>query len=482
MNKKTRNLILHCIVCIALYLIISNIPCSAPLTPTGVKILAIVVSAVYGWCTIDSVVPSIAAVIMFGLVTPPEITGGITGAILSGSGSFLIMMILAVLLICGIMVHTGLARVLAEKIVGSKIANGRPWTLTFLLLLAAGVLSLFIPGLAVVLVVWDIAYGIFDICGFEKGDKYPPVVLIGICAAATFGMVCSHVSTGVIPNVAIIQALDASLHLNPVVFTLSSLVCLALFLPCCILIMKYIFKPDVSKLMNYKAPLEKPKFSTDHKRALVIVIAYFVLITVPDLLPAGGVRNFLSQFGIMGWAFLFVGIALLIRNKDGSPFITLKQITDASVYWDMLIMLASIQVVCGALSNPAFGVTDWMVQILSPLTSSLGTAGVIIVLMLLGIIVTNLLDSAVTTFVFTYILYTVCAASGINTMGAFSILLHVSAFGMLLPACSPPLTLLYGKVPDGWVSRKDILKSALPYVVSAYIIYIVIGLITLNWY
>jgi len=478
MHQKTRNLIIHCIICVALYLIISNLPCTEPLTPTGLKVLAIVVAAVYGWCTIDSVVPSIAAVIVFGLVTP----SGIAGAVLSGAGSFLIMMILAILLICGIMVHTGLAKVLAEKIVGSKAANGKPWMLTFLLLLAAGVLSLFIPGLAVVLVVWDIAYGIFDVCGFEKGDKYPPVVLIGICASATFGMVCSHVSTGVIPNVAIIQAIDPSLTLKSMLFTVSSIICLALFLGACMLIMKYIFKPDVSKLMNYKAPDELPKFNLDQKRALIIVILFIVLITIPDLMPPSAVQGFLAKFGLIGWAFLFVGIALLIRNKDGSPFITLKQITDAAVYWDMLIMLASIQVVCGALGNPELGVTDWMVKILTPLTSSLGKVGCVCVLMLLGIIVTNLLDSAVTTFVFTYIVYTVCAAMGMNTMGVFAILLHVSAFGMLLPACSPPLTLLYGKVPDGWVSRKDILKSALPYVVAAYVIYIVIGLITMNWY
>jgi len=478
MNKKTRNLIINGLICVALYLVISNLPVSDPLTPTGLKVLAIVVAAIYGWCTIDSVVPSIAAVIVYGLITP----GGIAGAVLTGSGSFLIMMILAMLLICGIMVHTGLARTLAEKIVCSKLANGRPWVLTLLLLVAAGVLSLFIPGLAVVLVVWDIAYGIFQVCGFKKGDKYPPVVMIGICAAATFGMVCSHVSTGVIPNVAIIQAIDPTLTLNAPLFTISSIICLIIFLAICMLIIKYVFKPDVSKLLNYKAPESTPKFNLDQKRALIIVIAFIVLLTIPDLLPKSAVQGFLAQFGLIGWAFLFVGIALLIRNKDGSPFITLKQITDAGVYWDMLIMLAAIQVVCGALGNPELGVTGWMINILSPLTNSLGKVGCVIVLMLLGIIVTNLLDSAVTTFVFTYILYTVCTGMGINTMGAFAILLHVSAFGMLLPACSPPLTLLYGKVPDGWITKKDILKSATPYVVAAYVVFTAIGLATMNMY
>ncbi len=478
MNKKTRSLIIHIIVCIALYVVISSLPCNEPLTPLGLKVLAIVVSAVYGWCTIDMVVPSIAAVIAFGMVSP----AGIAPAFLSGAGSFLIMMILAVLLICGIMVHTGLAKVLAEKIVSSKLATGRPWVLTFLLLLASGVLSLFIPGLAVVLVVWDIAYGIFQVCGFEKGEKWPTCVMVGICAAATFGMVCSHVSTGVIPNVAIIQAMDPSLTLNSIVFTLSSVLCLALFLGASMLIIKFIFKPDMSKLVNYKAPESAPRFNTDQKRALVIVAAFVVLITIPDILPPSGFQAFLAQFGLIGWAFIFVGGALLIRNKDGSPFITLKQITDAGVYWEMLIMLASIQVVCGALGDPTLGVSDWMIGLLSPITSSMGPVACICILMLICLIVTNLLDNAVTTFVFTYIIFNVSRAMGINTMGMLSILLHISCFGMLLPASAPPVTLLYGKVPDGWLGRKEILFSAIPYSIAAYVIYIAVGLATLNMY
>lgn len=478
MNKKTRNLIINAVVCVLIYVIISNLPCKDPLTPTGLKVLGIVVAAVYGWCTIDSVVPSIAAVIAYGLVTPT----GIANAFQTGAGSYLIMMILAALLICGIMVHSGLATVLARKIVGSKIASGRPWVLTTLLLVAAGVLSLFIPGLAVVLVVWDIAYSIFDVCGFEKGDKYPAAALVGICASATFGMVCSHISTGVIPNVAIIQAIDPSLSLNSVVFTVSSVICLVIFIALAVLMIRFVFKPDVSKLLNYKAPLETPKFNKDHKRAMTLVAAWAILITLPDLLPASAFTTFLSKFGFIGWAFICVLVSLLIRNKDGSAFITLKQITDAGVYWEMLIMLASIQVVCGALSDSSLGISSWLINVIMPITSNMGDTAIVIVLMLLCLIVTNLLDNAVTTFVFTYILYTICSAAGINIMGAFAILLHVSCFGMLLPASCPTTTLLYGKVPDGWIQRKDILKAAGPYMVLAYVVYMVVGLLTINMY
>jgi hypothetical protein len=67
-------------------------------------------------------------------------------------------------------------------------------------------------------------------------------------------------------------------------------------------------------------------------------------------------------------------------------------------------------------------------------------------------------------------------------MGMFAILLHVSCFGVLLPASSPTVTLLYGKVGDGWIGKKDILVSALPYSVAAYVIYVVVGLATMNMY
>ena len=123
-----------------------------------------------------------------------------------------------------------------------------------------------------------------------------------------------------------------------------------------------------------------------------------------------------------------------------------------------------------------------MIGLLSPITSSMGPVACICILMLICLIVTNLLDNAVTTFVFTYIIFNVSRAMGINTMGMFSILLHISSFGMLLPASAPPVTLLYGKVPDGWLGRKEILFSAIPYSIAAYVIYIAVGLATLNMY
>jgi hypothetical protein len=68
MNAKIRNFLINGAVAIALFILISNIPAKAPITPLGMKLLGIVAGAIYGWCFIGPVIPSLAAVIIFGSI------------------------------------------------------------------------------------------------------------------------------------------------------------------------------------------------------------------------------------------------------------------------------------------------------------------------------------------------------------------------------------------------------------------------------
>ena len=478
MNKKSVKLAIHCLVMVAIYLIVSNIPPSAPLTVKGMQVLAIVLAAIYGWCTIDTVVPSIAAIVMYGFVQG----SGAAAAFMTGSGAYVTVMILAMMLFSGIIIHTGLARAIAGKIVSSRLAAGRPWVLTALIMIAAMVPAMVIPGIAAVMIVWELGIGIFSYVGYKKGEKWPAAIMVAITAAATFGMQCSHIGLGVISDFGVLHAIDPSMNLPSLAFTGSSILMMIVFLVLSMLLIRFVIRPDVTLLKSYQATHEKVPFTTDQKRALVILIAFVVLVTLPDLLPASGVKNFLSQFGLIGWAFLFVMIALLIRNKDGSPFITLQQITDAGVFWGMLIMIASIQVICGGLGSEELGISAWLMEILSPLVSGLSPFMFLVVFLAAALIVTNLLDNAVTLFVFASIMYALTQDMGMNTLAVMSMLSHTAAFGMFLPASAPPVTMLYGRTGEGWVSRGQIFRSAPLYNIPAFIAILLVGYLTMGWF
>lgn len=150
MNKKTRNMIVNGVIALAIYLIVSNIPPVEPLTNTGIQVLGIILGLIYGLITMEPAIPSIAALILLGT------TGytNVMGAFMSGGGHYAVVMVLGLMMIGGIMNYSGLARALAERIINSKLANGRPWVLTFLILLAAMIPSMFLTAIPVLIIVW----------------------------------------------------------------------------------------------------------------------------------------------------------------------------------------------------------------------------------------------------------------------------------------------------------------------------------------
>ncbi len=479
MKSKNTKFYGSLVIMLALYLIISNLPVAAPLTEMGLKNLALLVACVWGWCTLGPILPSFIGFIGMGFISGK----GIVGSFMQGLGSYIIIMMIVLLMVSGLMMSTGFTKVVAMKLVNAKFASGKPWVIISLLMIVGAVLSLVLPGMAVVLVIWDLAYNIFENCGYQKGDRTPKVILIAICSACTVGMECSHISTGVAPLVGIIQNMDPTLVWSPLVFTGTSLMMLVIFLICNVLLVRFFFKPDVNNLRNYKAPAEKITFNFDQKVAGVLLVLFVLLVSVPAFLPMGPVRSVLEgQWGLIGFGLLAIMIAMIIRHKDGTPVASFHDIQTHSLSWELIFMLSAIQVVCGSMSDPAYGVSDWMVSIFNPILSALGVFGAVALLTIITVVVTNLLDSAIASLVFIVLAMTIAHSLGINHMGLQAIIIRASAYGMLLPACSPLLTLLYAKEPDGWIDSKEILKEAAPQVIMAIIIFVGVGYLQMGWF
>ena len=185
---------------------------------------------------------------------------------------------------------------------------------------------------------------------------------------------------------------------------------------------------------------------------------------------------------IRGFGFLTVIVALLIHKKDGSEFMPFKAIEDSGLSWQLIFMLAAIQVVCGSMSSDEYGVSNWLVSLFAPILSSVGPFVAVLLLVIIAVVVTNLLDSAIASLVFAVLTMTIAHSLGINHLGLQAIMMKAAAYGMLLPACSPLLTLLYAKEPDGWIDSKEILKEAAPQIIMGIIVFAVIGYFTMNWF
>ena len=477
--KKNMKFYGSMVIMLALYLIISNLPVVEPLTLMGLRTLALLVACVWGWCTMGMSLPSFIAFVGMGFITGT----GAMGSFMNGLGAGVVVMMAIFLMISGMMVYTGFTRTIALKLVGAKFANGKPWIIIAMLLVVGAVLSLVLPGMAVVLVIWDLAEGIFESCGYERGEKAPKVILIGICSACTFGMMCSHVSSGVAPNVVMLQQIDPTIVWSPLVYTGTSLMMLAIFLVCNMLLIRFVFKPDVEKLRNYKATGEEIRFTVDQKIAGFILLGFVLLVTIPAFMPKGPARTFLEgKWGLIGFGALAMIVALSIRHKDGTPFITFKAIEKTSLSWELIFMIAAITVLCGNMSKPEYGIADWLTALISPIINKLGPFWAVALLLAFCVIVTNFLDSAIARLSFMVVAIAIAHSLNLNGMGLQALIGKAAAYGMFLPGCSPLLTMLYAREPDGWIDSKEILKEAWPQVVMAIVIIVCIGYIQMDWF
>ena len=467
MHTRTKKHLIHGVIALAICLIIWCIPPAAPLTTMGMRIIGLIAGLIYGLIAMeDPAIPSLGALILFGLSGYTTVQNAFAAA----EGQFAVCLILSMLMIGGIMQSSGLAHVLAEKLANAKWANGKPWSLTLAILLATTIPSMFITPLPVAIVVWGILSNIYTITGFSKGDKWPALMITSVTACGVLASTAMPFNVAWLVNNGLYASMGGDGSYNSVIYLISSvLFCIVLDLLIWA-VMRWIIRPDVSKLKNYKAQ-QSPPFTPDQKTALVLLVIFVVLALLPDLLPDG---NIFSGFGVIGSAFITIFLAIVIRKKDGSPFITFQQIGSKGVIWSILAMIGSLMTICSCLSDSSLGIDAFLTNLVAPVTN-LGPFLGYAVLLFLTIIGTNILDNSVVGLVAAAVLSMLHGGLAFEGVSLLIMLTHGAEFGVLLPASSPNGALTYGQVQGGWVDKKSIVKHGFIYMLLLYIVLLFVG-------
>ena len=150
---------------------------------------------------------------------------------------------------------------------------------------------------------------------------------------------------------------------------IACLICLlcALFF---IVLGKYIFRPDMSKLLN----LEADKLDTDgslnltgvQKTVLLFLFLLVLLLLAPNFLPADFfLTRFLKAIGNTGIVILLVTVMAAIK-VEGKPLLNFKVMVDSGVTWGIVLLLAFVQPLTIAMAAPGSGITDFLMQLLTP--------------------------------------------------------------------------------------------------------------------
>ena len=150
------------------------VPAVEPLTPLGIKVLGVFFAMLYGWLFCDVIWPSLLGLVMLAVCGYDTIDN----VLLSAFGNSTVILIFLFCAVTAILSAAGVADYIANKLVSLKIVQGRPYTLTFMLLIVMIILNLLLSATPAFIMMVPLIKEVATRYGFKPGDVWPMYTIL----------------------------------------------------------------------------------------------------------------------------------------------------------------------------------------------------------------------------------------------------------------------------------------------------------------
>lgn len=441
-ETKQKNLayVIHSVICVLIMLLFGRLPAPAPMTPLGIQVIGIFIGMIYGWITVGTHWPSLLGVLMLGLTEYAPVN-----AVLKDTfGNNTVLMLFFICIMTGVLNSAGLTRYFCMKVLNMRWAKGHPWRMTFLVIMSNYICSAFLAPAASLLLIWSVLYSLFEMCDYKAGEKWPMLMIAGTAFSGNISgqmFPFKNLCLSVLGQFETIMGETVSTLGFTLWMLVFSLVSTVLFF----LAVKYLFKPDVSKLVNAKFDEEVPPLTTYQKFVLAVFAIYVAALLLPDILPAAwGFTRFMKSVGNTGIALAAVIILLVAKFKESVP---LGKMVFEGVNWNMIFLIASAMTVASAFRAESTGIEAFIVQYVTPMLEGRSGLGLVAICILIVTIMTQFCNNAATVTVITPIFLVIM--SGLGDIGVdmkVIMLMTIAAGAMatLAPSGGTHAALLHG--------------------------------------
>lgn len=466
---------LHTAICLTIMFGFGQLPPFAPLTPLGMNLAGIFLGLLYGWVFIDIVWPSMAGLLALMLI------GGMKPvALLNKSfGDPIVLMMFFIFVFCAAINYYGLSKFISLWFITRKFVAGRPWVFTYTFLGSIFILGGLTSASPAALIGWSILYGICDVCGYKKGEGYPTMMIFGVVFAAQVGMSLIPFKQAALTVFSAYETMSG-FSIDYAKYMLVATVCCALCSLLFILVGKYVFKPDMSKL----ASLDASKLDTDgalrltkvQKIVLGFLFALVALLLLPNFLPAQlFITRFLKSIGNTGICILLVTIMCCLK-VDGKPLMRFKTMVDSGVAWGIVLLLAAVQPLSKAMANPESGITNFLMMVVDPIFGGGSPLFFAVVIGLVATLLTQIMNNGAVGVALMPLIFSYCKSAGMSPELPLIMVVMGVHLAFLTPAASASAALLHG---NEWSDAKSIWKNV-PCVLLLSQLVITIVVITLG--
>ena len=429
----------HCIITVLLMIVVGMIPPIAPITPYGMKIIGILVGIVYGMSTVDVLWTAICAILGMGLAA-----GNVASVVSSALGSTLVWGIIMVMIILYAMQTEKVTDFFANWIISRKVLHGRPWLFSFAILLGISILAMVSP-IATMLLFWDIIYAACDRVGIQRNSPWGQCMIFGSCFAAGSGILYLPViANGMVVANLYLGAMGQPIDAMRYVITMVPLVAIGIIIY--VLLCKFVLRIDVSALKDLDDSIinkEALKVNARQKLVMISVVALVVILLAGSVLPASWpVTTFIKQMDLFGLGAIVVMLFACVK-LDGRPIIQIQEAASKGIIWSMVIMTALIAPLGSALTSPDAGITELVQSFLAPMLEGKPGWILVAVVVVFGVILTNLAQNLVIMSLILPIVVAMSATMDLN-IAAITILLAIAThYAFVLPSACPAAGMMF---------------------------------------
>lgn len=463
---------LHVIITFALMFGFGLLPTFSTVTPEGMNLIGIFLGLLYGWTASSLIWPSLMGIVAISILGIMPL-----GDFLAISfGNETVIFIFLLFFFIGFAEENGLVQFLGDWFLSRKIVHGRPWMLTFILLFAAFVAGALVNELVSIFIFWSIYYSIAKEFGFKPFDKYSTLMICGIAFCGG-----TAAATTLPFKLGPLVWLESYTQVTGVDIPYVKYVLFAL--PLCVLavvaytlIMRFVFRPDVSALKKINENFvntDSLKLNKNQKIAFAFIFLLMVLLLAPSFLPENipGV-SVLSNLGNAGIMILVIVLMSVVRVEK-KPLMDFRKYAK-NISWDIYILFIVVLPLASLLTSDMTGITPAIVQGLSPMLAGRSTLVFAFIVLFSGALLTNVSNNAVLGIVYINLMCPIAEVMNIDVFPIVAVMMFTIQLAYLTPAASAPAAMVFSN--NKWVKTKDVMKTWAIILPILFIIFFALGM------
>lgn len=445
------------------------------LSALGMQVAGIFIGTILLWMFVSVTWPSLLCII--ALILTPLYT---YSSALSGSmGGWITSFVLFSSIVTYTLRQTGFLKRVAVWFVTRPFAKRNPWLFLGLLFMAPLFIGSFMSPIPAFVVCLPIAEQIFSELKYERGDRFPQIVVLGILFFASLSTAATPIAHTVTTMALSLYENDMGLPINFVAYTVFGVVsCLAIFFAA-MLLTKFVCRPEVDRIQNLDSSVltrEVTPMSREEKYTLVVFLAVVAMWLLPGIIKPilPGVASAISGLGTPTPAIIGA-VVLCIIHVGGKPLMNFNEAFTKGVPWGAVMMVAATSILGSALTNENAGITALVSGALAPIIGNMPPIVFVLFIALFTVMITNFASNTVTVTLMYSISLPLVYGGAISGVNPAALTCVIGACACV--ACATPPSTAHAAIAagTGWLNTDTMLKYGLLWSVAAAVLFAVVG-------